>query len=232
MTTTIDIFSEDSDLPPAEMFLNGNTITETDALDAVESVLRNLEKTSDLSQVDATLKSLLGMQKISGISLAKLLWGTKDWWAKNDMDKVTGDTFEDRMNGIHRLKRIVIERYIALWDKYENGSIPDEIRARNIKDQIAISQTIEQGYEIDKKGWKRLEAASNNSEVLDILRDIKGKPPRKSMLKIYEERDGTLVGWDKDGRHVLGWLNVDEEDKPVIHKGLERIRKNAGILRK
>lgn len=230
--TKIEIFGEDSDQSPSEMFLNGNVITEEDALEAVDGVLENLENTSDLAQVDATLKSLLGMQKISGMSLAKLLWGTKNWWVAHGMDTITGDAFEDRMDSIHRLKRIVIDRYIALWDKYETGSIPEGIRARSIKDQIAISQTIEQGYEIGTREWKKLEDASNNSEVLDILRGIKGKPPRKSMLKIYEERDGSLVGWDKEGRHVLGWLNVDEEDDPVIHKGLERIRNNAGILRR
>jgi hypothetical protein len=230
----LEIFHEDTDQPPAMLFLNGNIITEQDTLDAVDTILEKLNETDDLAPMDATLQSLLGVQKISGVALAKLLWGTKKWWTDRDMDRVTGDTFEDRMESMHRMKRIVVDRYISLWDKYEAGAIPEAIRARNMKDQIAISNAVEQGYEITKKIWRKLEDATNNSEVLKIIReDVKGQPPRKSSLQIFEERDGSLVAWDAEGRHVLGWLNSKEEnDDPAIHKGLERIRNGSNLMRR
>lgn len=234
MTKKIEIFHEDTDQPPAMLFLNGNIITEDDTLKAVDAILERLNETDDPAPLDATLQSLLGVQKISGVALAKLLWGAKKWWTEREMDKVTGDTFEDRMDAMHRMKRIVVERYIALWDKYEVGAIPESIRARNMKDQIAISNAVGQGYEIPKKVWKKLEEATNNSEVLRIIReDVKGQPPRKASLQIFEERDGSLVAWDADGRHVLGWLNsAEEDDDPSIHKGLERIRSAANLMRR
>lgn len=225
---------DDADRLPAMLFLNGGIVTEQDALDAVDVVLEQLEKTNDLSPVDMTLKSLLGMQRISGKSLAKLLWGTKDWWVRNNMDKQTGDTFDDRMVVTHGLKPVVIDRYICLWDKVEKDMLPKRIQARPLKDQIAIAKTIDQGYDIRPTDWKKLEKAVNNNKVLEILREVKGKKARKSSLQIYEERDGTIVAWDGEGeRHVLGWLNInDEKDVPAVHKGLERIRKGSGLIKR
>lgn len=233
MTKSVELYHDD--IPaPAMMFLNGGIITEQDALDAVDKIIENLRKTSDLAPVDATLNSLLGMQNISGKSMAKLLWGTQNWWNETGQEELTGDTFEDRFYATHHLKRVVIERYINVWDKYEKELIPLVIRERPMKDQIAIAATLEQGYEIPKKVWKKLEDASNNNEVLGIIRELKGKPPRKSSLQIFEERDGSLVAWNGDSqRHVLGWLNSKEEDAdPAVHKGLERIRKGSGLIRR
>jgi hypothetical protein len=129
---------------------------------------------------------------------------------------------------------VVIERYINVWDKYEKELIPAAIRERPMKDQIAIAAAIEQGYDIPKQIWNELENASNNNDVLGIIRKLKGKPPRKSSLQIFEERDGSLVAWNGDGvRHLLGWLNSkEEEDDAAIHKGLERIRKGSGLIRR
>jgi hypothetical protein len=228
----IDEMSADVDITPMSMVLNGAEINEQNILDAMDDVVDNLYQTADLSAADIAIGSLLGMQKLSGMGLAKLLWGVNKWWSETGQDGVRGDTFCDYMMATHGFKSsVVVDRYVLLWDTYENNLMPTGLRLKPLKDQIAIAQTIEQGYTITPKEWKKLEYAARNGEVLSILREIKGKAPRKNSLQLYEERDGTLVGWDAEGRHVLGWINVQEEhDDPTIHKGLERIRKGASII--
>lgn len=224
----------DSEIRPTKMGLNGTTITEQDALDGIDNLIDGLYETGDTAPVDATLKSLIAMQRIAGKSLAKLLWGYKQWWDATGQSQITGDTFEDRTHAIHGLNKTVLGRYVLVWDSYERNVIPDPVRARPLKDQIAIAKTLEQGYEIKPTKWKELQNAVNNNAVLEILRKIKGKAPRKSSVQIVEERDGNIVAWDSEGgRHTIGWLNVEEEkDDPVIQKALSRIRNSAGIYRR
>lgn len=229
--TDKDIEIYDVDVPaPAMLLLNGNVITEQDALDAVDEILENLNETSDLSGVNSTIQSLLGMQRISGKSLAKILWGTMRWWKAYGEEELTGDTFEDYIYANHGLKPITTHRYINVWDKYEMGLIPKNIQGRPLKDQIAIASTLN-GYEISKTDWKRLERANNNNEVLAILRDIKGKPPRKSSLQLYEERDGNITAWKNGQRRHVAWFNSAEEDDEIVREALARLRRDDVIRR-
>lgn len=225
MSREVEIYDADDVPAPASILLNGRVITEQDALDAVDDVLENLASTSDLSVVDSTIQSLLGMQRISGRALAKILWGTKNWWESTQQDTITGDTFEDYIHANHGLKPVTTGRYINVWDKCEKGLIPETLQARPLKDQIAIASTLN-GYEISGKNWKRLERANNNNEVLAILRDIKGKPPRKSSLQLYEERDGNVTAWKNGQRRHVAWFNSAEEDDPIVSEALARLRRD------
>lgn len=227
---TIELYNGDAEVFPTSASLNGQIITEQDALAAIDNVLNNLYETSDLAPIDATLNSLLGLQNISGKSLAKLLWGIKKWWDESNQSAITGDTFEDRMYTTHRLKRTVMDRYISLWDKYERGLIPESIQNRNLKDQIAISKTVE-NYEISDKNWQRLEHATTNNEVLEILREVKNKPAKKSSLQLREERDGNVYGWRNGERKLVAWFNIEEEDDPIVRDSLRRLRGEHVIRR-
>ena len=229
MTDLVDI----DDAPaPQEIFINGDVLTESDVLSAVDAVLEKLKETNDIRPVDNAIRSLLGIQKFSGLSLAKLLWGWKRWWIENKWDEQSGDTFEDYVFSTHGLKKIHVDRYISVWDAYEKSAMPPQIQSRPMKDQIAIAKAIQQGYEIPKADWKKLQRAGSNNEVLAILRKVKGQPPRKSSLMIYLERDGSLVAWTSDGeRHFVGYLNVGErENDPAIDKAINRLTKNSGVI--
>ena len=198
----------------------------------MDLVLENLNKDNDLQAVDNALHVLLGMHRLSVFAIAKLVWGTKKWWIDREWDEESGDTFEDHFDATHNLKRLQLDRYVMVWD--HRDEMPKEIHTRPLKDQIAIAQALSQGFNISKEDWKKLVQAANNSEILGILRKVKGKPPRKSYLNIRMERDGSVYGWDSDGgRHYLGFLNIKEEnDDEYIKKGISRITKNSGIDRR
>lgn len=223
---SVEIYSDDVISPPTTIKMNGSKITETDVMDAVDKLLTKLNETNSMQEVDNALDSLIAMQHIAGKSLAKLLWGTKKWWDATGQGDKTGDTFDDRMHAIHGLNRTVVGRYVMLWESYDRDVLPESIRDRPLKDQIAIAKTLEQDYQITNKEWKKLETAANNGEVLDILRGVKGKSRRKNSINITEERNGDVIAWDVDGgRHILGWFNsAEENDDPIIKKGLARLR--------
>jgi hypothetical protein len=66
--------------------------------------------------------------------------------------------------------------------------------------------------------------------ISEIIRGIKGKAPRKSSMRIYMERDGTLNAWKGDAKMFVGYLDI-ASDFELVKKAIERIL-SIGILRK
>jgi hypothetical protein len=217
---------------PASVFINGGEITDRDVYDAIDLAVGELKRTKDLQIVDNALSSLLSIQTISIFGISKMMFEVKKWWDENDWDEETGDTFDDRFYSSHGLNSVIIERYISVWEY--RPQMPKKIHARPLKDQIAIAQTLSEGYDISKDRWKELEQADSNAKVLKILREIKGKPPRKSSLTVYLNRDGNLTAYDSEGnQHFIGFLQVkDEKSDPIVKKVIERIVKNTGTIRR
>jgi len=214
------------------MQINGQSITQSDVFNAIDIVLDNLSATGDLLPVEHTLKALLGVQDISGLALARLLYGLKQWWDSNNMEEKTKDKFEDWCYSIStKVKPITIQRYVSVWDKYEKGLFTDKIQEHSLTTQIAISKTLEQGYNISDSEWKKLERAESFSEVGVILREVKGQKPKKGSLQIYLERDGSLVVWDENGKYYIGQLNL-QDTSDIVCKAINRIVDNSGVIKR
>jgi hypothetical protein len=215
-------------IPSTKLFINNTVITEQDALDTIESVINRLHKTKDLNTVDIAIDTLIGLQHISGKALAKLLWGTRQWWNKTKQE----DVFEDYLQSRHGLRPITIQRYTLVWEKMQSDLIPAKVQTRVIRDLIPIAIALDNGYEFSKNTWRKLEFANNNAEVLTILReDVRKKPPRKSSMRIYMERDGTLNVWKDNKMSYVGYLDINNEDENT-KKSISRILTNAGIITK
>lgn len=216
-------------ISPSTVFISGKAVTEEDALEAVDLALSNLKDTSDIEQIDMAEDTLLGLQRISGKALAKLLYGKRLWWNDTGQSKIRQCTFEDYESSRHGLNPTVIDRYAVVWEKM--SQLPEQFQLRPIRDLIPVAKTLEQGYEIDDKAWKSLIKAASNAEILLIIRKIKHKPPRKSSIQMKLERDGTIKAWVGTKGKFVGYLDIKSEDEDV-KKAISRIMGNSGITKR
>jgi len=99
------------------------------------------------------------------------------------------------------------------WEMYEKKFIPkefeDEIRGKNIKDQIYIATLPAQGYEPDEDEWQDIVDAPDYNSVSAKVREIKGKEPTRSALLIFISEDGTLSA-QQEGEISTITINCEE----------------------
>lgn len=185
----------------------------------------------DISIIVAPLQAMVRMAKMNGLGLACGLYFIKQHWSDYEID----DEFEDYTFVELGLHRHTIDRYVDVWAMYDTKAMPDEIAPRimqqNIKSQIPIAKAVAQGYEIDDATWEDLADATDYSEVAKIVREVKGKEPRKGSLQLFLDRDGTLHAISDGLMYDIGYLSI-WEDEPVVGKAVDRIVSNSGILRR
>jgi len=215
--------------------VNDVAITGRDILSAVDDVLVHVKKTGDTDFAANALVQLKGIEKITGKAVAKLVSGLQEWWDEEEMELSTGDSFDDWIYSIDVEFNATYIRRCIMIEKYEsNGTFSERIMARPIKEKQAIASHLEQGYELTSKDWKELERSSNEYEVGEILRNAKGKPPRKNTLGISLERDGSLTVWYQDENFFGGYLaqpkeDMNEKEQEALEKMLHRLTKNTGV---
>ncbi len=216
-------------ISPSTVFISGVAITENDTMRAVDTVLSGLNQHNDISGVDTAIGTLLGLQKISGKALAKLLAGTKQWWKETKQT----DNFDDRMETRHGLKAVTIDRYITVWENIQSNAIPPELAERPMRELIPIAKALSQGFTLTAKTLGSLVKATSLGEIGSILRTVKNKPARKSSLQITWDRRGSLYVWKDGKRHFVGMLDKEGyATDEVVKQAINRILDNAGVQKK
>lgn len=215
--------------------VNNVDITSKDILSAVDDVLRLVRETNDLDGAANALRTLKGLEKTTGKGVARLLSGLQDWWEETDMENVTGDSFDDWVYSVDTdFNPTYIRRCVAI-EKYEtDGTFSDRLIEHPIKEKQAIASHLDQGYELSKSEWKELERATSEYEVGEILRNAKGKPPRKNTLGIELERDGSLTVWYQGEAFFGGYLvlldeKMSDKERTAIEKMRSRMTKSTGV---
>jgi hypothetical protein len=196
-------------------FVNGEAITERGVFDTIDTVLSELYQTGNTDQVFGAITTMDKIGRVSGLAKAKLLWGTKQWWEQTNQTETRGDEFVDAVEAETGTTPITVRRYVTTWGYIEDCVIPKEVQGRRMDDLIKIASTLEQGYEFTRDNWKALQKAANSSEVGEILRTVKGKPPRKSGKQIVLERDGSLAVIKQGKRYSVGYLDVSSDEEVV-----------------
>lgn len=196
-----------------------------------EVLAESLEKHSALIALNVG-RQLREISRVSGLALAKLLYGMKINW-ENYTD--INDNFEDVVISYIDIHKDNVLRYANVWALFAEKLIPeglvDEIQDRNIKDLIPVGLAITQGYEIDQEAWEKIAAAPDYNTVLRTVRkDVKNKPPRKGSLQLYLDRTGTIWAFQDDERKFVGSLEVTDEDE-VVQKAINRILNGSGVIR-
>lgn len=209
--------------------VNGDALTEQDVLSAVDMVIQDLNETGNINKATDVLNTLDKIENTSGRAKAKLLYGMYKWWLENNDKKSFNDFIESRTS----LKPVTVDRYITVEDCIETGEIPEDVAVRPMRELVPIAKTLSHGHSIDKKQWERIIKATGPSEIRDILRNIKNKPPRKSSLQIYMDRDGSLYAWKDNKKVFIGWLDMEAyASNENAHKAIDRIVDNSGVVKK
>jgi DNA-binding TFAR19-related protein (PDSD5 family) len=207
--------------------LHGQPIGRKDFMQAVDQEIITLHDTSDINRVMTVLNGLDEVEGITGHAKAKLLYASNEWYKQN----VQGENFGDHVASTTTLKKVTVDRYITVWRYVEDLTIPKEIAERPMRDLVPIAKTISQGYDISKAQWTKIKNTTNDGELRDVLRQIKGKAERKSAKVLRIERDGSLYLYIKGKpKKFIGFLNVKEAEQDVdIANAIEKIKISASI---
>ena len=126
-------------------------------------------------------KFLIGATQLSGLALAKILYKLqKNWWKFNIDEDFTDYIYKEI--GKHRH---TVERYLAIADMLGNYA-PRDVRPQLEKMPVGslapIAHVVKQGYQLEPEDWEEITQASSPNEVREIVREIKGAKPRRSLL--------------------------------------------------
>jgi len=208
--------------------VNGDALTETDVLDAVDSVIITLHETNDISKPTEVLNILDRINDVAGKAKARLLYGIHMWWLENGEGN-----FTDYIKTQTKTSPVTADRYITVQTYVESGEIPEDVAVRPIRELVPIAKTLSHGHTISRKQFDKIVKANNPNEIQDILRSVKNKPPRKSSMQIYWESDGSLNVWQNGQKTFIGYLDKNVyETVDVAKKAINRLLDTAGVIRK
>jgi hypothetical protein len=201
--------------------------------DRIDTVLAQSLQEKDPVIALSVGKGLLGVVRLGGLGLAKLLHGVNSRWKDYEYSGTIYALAEDEL-GI--LAKATINRYIAVWEMITGAYIPndvlDEVKVKPMRQLVPMASLITQGFDVSTKDWVRLAHATDAGEVAEIVREIKGKPPKKQSMKIVLEADGQLNAWNGGKIVNIGMLRVENETDEIVAKAIERIVNNSGIIRR
>lgn len=226
MTDDIEVMDDTVD---TTFFVDNKRFTTEDVLEGVDNLLAEIKETGEFEAGTNALRSMSGIARVTGWASAKLLHGMMFEWTEQGHDP---EKFTDYIKDMTFLKPLIVERYIMAWTAIQSiPQISEQLLAQPIKNGIALGSAIAQGYELTDEQLEELADAKSNQEFLSVIRDVKGKPARKSSLTIYLERDGTLKAWQSERGVFIGDLDVKSDD-PMVKKAIERITISSGIIKK
>jgi len=211
--------------------LHGQPLSKKDFMSAIDVEIENLHEKGDINRVMVVLNGLDDVEGITGHAKAKLLYGAHEWYEKN----VPNENFADHVESTTSLKKVTVDRYVLTWKYVEDCVIPKEVAERPMRDLVPIAKTVQwakmHDKELSKSEWRKIQLSSNDGELRDVLRTIKGKAERKSARVIKMARDGSLYGWKNNKKYFLGYLNVKEaQDDIVLAEFIEKIKISSGIV--
>lgn len=201
------------------------------ALHRVDEIIAESIEKKDAFIALNLCRQLYGVSKVSGLSLAKALYFTNINWTVYEV----GDEFENVIQEYTGLHPHTVDRYIHIWKMFEDEDVPlhlvHDLQQRSTQELAPVALTIKQGYEIEDEQWEEIAEATNRAEIATILReDVKHKPPRKSLLQIYMDRDGSLWAFKDNQRKFVGSLEIND-DAEIVQKAVNRILTASGVIR-
>lgn len=201
-------------------------------LDQIDTLADKAVQEEDITILVNAAKNMLGIARISGISLAKLLWKIEKNWNRFNMD--SNDTCQDFLSAELGLSSITVSRYIKVWNLLSSQIIPKElvekIESRPMRDLVSISSCVSQDFELTDDDWQKIANAPDSATINEELRRIKNVEPRSSALLLRLRRNGDITAYKDGAQFFVGYLSVDEENEVVL-AAIDRIISGSGILK-
>lgn len=206
-------------------------VAQTEFMDKVNAVIQQSIAKKDPSESIHLCKFLIGAQQLSGLALAKILYELQSNWWKFDID----ENFTDYIYKEIGKHRHTIEKYLAVADmlKYVPDDIKPDLEKLPVQMLVPIGFVVKQGYQLEHEDWEEFTEATNANEVREIVREIKGQKPKRSLIYLTMDRSGSIwVFNNKEERFFVGSLDTKEaDDNEYVAKAIERIVGNARILK-
>jgi hypothetical protein len=201
-------------------------------LNKIDEIIADSIEQKDAYVALNSCRQLRQISQLTGVALAKLFYLIKKNWEIYEI----GDNFSDTVADYAGVSSATVSKYVKVWSMYENKLLPpeveDEIRQKNIKDQVPISTLVtEDEYELDEDDWQNIVDAPDFNTVNREIRDITGKKQYKNALNIFMSEDGTLNATQHDETEYVGFLNVEGADD-IAWKAIQRLIRTAGVLQK
>lgn len=209
--------------------INGATLTRRDMMSAVDDVIVNLNKSGDLEIATQAASDLEEFGNTTGHAKARLWWGMSNWYSTQGKD----ESFSQYLSSSIGVEKITVDRYVNVIEQIEKENIPKRLQNRPLRDLVPISIMLRQGYEPTKEDWKKIELASNASDLGNILNEITGKKTRKSKRDNVMEEDGSIYTWKNGKRKYVGFLDVVEaKTDPDVAEAIDQIIAGRPITRR
>ena len=212
-----------------DFYLGGKVWTPSDFLGGVDEIITMIKKQGDFSIGADALRSMSALNKLSGITLARMIYELKKVWAEFGLLE---DNFYTYMSEFSGVSALTLQRYHDAWVSIMAAptEIHSQLLAHPMKNLYALGSKLEQGYVPEENEWEALANARNSSEFANVLRGVTDTNPRKNSMTIYLEPDGSLVAWMDGQTKPIGYLMLNNE--PLNQKATERIVRSAGIIRR
>lgn len=171
------------------------------------------------------------LQQIGAVGVCKLSAALKDNWPSFVGVDESWDDYAQAELGI---EATTARNYARVWNNiFDNEELPQEVKSElagwNVTSLVDIASAAERG-ELEGH-WDEILAASNRSEVRNILRELRGQEITSANgLKLFLFKDGSLKAKVGKTKYIaFGWLNLEEDDETIM-KAVSRIKDAAGIL--
>ena len=204
-------------------------VNTSEELQYVEEIFNQALKESDPNIMFGYMADIQKGFQIKGMALCKSCYLMNEYWEAFEV----GDNFLDTASEYLGIHRHTVERYIKIWEIFlvaPKHVIPD-LQQKGLNTLVPVANALAQGYEIEDKTWERIVDAPDNPSTQRIINEeVKDTAGRSSKLNIMLDRNGSLWAITKDERYFIGSLEVDDE-RDIVKKAIERLVKNAGVLR-
>ena len=222
--------SEETAVAPADIFVDGNSITEFDLEETCRGIVARLQETSDIAEIAQAVTNLNGVEKFAARAKSKLIFEWSCWYKTNSGLDNFAEWYTQKFGG----ETLTVQKYQAIGELLSDDEVPDNVKQLNTKELVSVSRAKQSGYDLTEV-WEELACAGGEAEVNAIVRKVKGKEPRQGTINISLQPDGTITAWMGDSMVTLGWLNVADRDndntpadkKKILEIGISRITNNS-----
>lgn len=173
--------------------------------------------------------------RVSGVALAKLLWGLSDDWEFYTSQGIVEDSVWDVIHSDMGVPPGTARPYVRIWESlFANPEIPDDIKERLLTKPIRALKLLPALSNEDDVDWEEISMAHDYGEMRKIVREIRGEATSSgtSLYIKLDVRNGQLAAKQGDRPYVpFGVLNLTAgESDPVIKSAIERIIERAGVI--
>jgi hypothetical protein len=224
------VLSEETAVAPADIFVDGNSITEFDLEETCRGIVARLQETSDTAEIEQAVTNLNGVEKFAARAKSKLIFEWSAWFKVTNPNGNFAEWYTQKFGG----ETLTVQKHQAIGELLSDDEVPDNVKQLNTKELVSVSRAKQSGYDLTES-WEEIAHAGSEGEINAVIRKIKGKEPRQGTLNLSLQPDGTITAWMGDSMVTLGWLNVVDRDnentpaekKKILEIGISRITNNS-----